>query len=95
MAWQSPYDSPYPNAGPNSPMNGFKDQNLDEDAFGPAPSNIVSAFDAFRTSCPALPFTNQTERRVPQANMCPVPSQPNQNPNMSPGPPAVGNGPSP
>lgn len=48
MAWQSPYESPYPNAGPHSPMNGFKDQNLDEDAFGPAPGNIVSAFDAFR-----------------------------------------------
>lgn len=53
MAWQSPYDSPYPNAGPPNPMmNGFKDQNLDEDAFGPAPGNIVSAFDAFRTLCP-------------------------------------------
>lgn len=53
MAWQSPYDSPYPNAGPHSPMNGFKDQNLDEDAFGPAPGNIVSAFDAFRTPFPS------------------------------------------
>lgn len=51
MAWQSPYDSPYPNAGPNSPMNGFKDQSLDEDAFGPGPGSIVSAFDAFRMFC--------------------------------------------
>ncbi|KKY30390.1 putative copii-coated vesicle protein [Diaporthe ampelina] len=52
MAWQSPYDSPYPNAGPDNPMNGFKDQALDEDAFGPAPGNIVSAFDAFPKSKP-------------------------------------------
>lgn len=52
MAWQqSPYDSPYPNSGPQTPMNSFKDQKLDEDAFGPAPGNIVSAFDAFRMLC--------------------------------------------
>lgn len=51
MAWQSPYDSPYPNAGPDNPMNGFKDQSLDEDAFGPGPGSIVSAFDAFRMFC--------------------------------------------
>lgn len=58
MAWQSPYDSPYPNAGPHTPMNGFKDQNLDEDAFGPGPGSIVSAFDAFRMLCP-LPQPQQ------------------------------------
>lgn len=39
-------------------MNGFKDQALDEDAFGPAPGNIVSAFDAFRMLCP-LPRLKQ------------------------------------
>lgn len=29
-------------------MNGFKDHDLDEDAFGEKSGNIVQAFDAFR-----------------------------------------------
>lgn len=51
MAWQpqSQYGSPYPEPSPTSqqPLNGFKEQNLDDDAFG-AKGGIVSAFDAFR-----------------------------------------------
>lgn len=69
MAWQSPYDSPYPNAGSQSPMNGFKDQNLDEDAFGPAPGNIVSAFDAFRMLYPlAHPNKTLAHRKLTQTS---------------------------
>lgn len=68
MAWQSPYDSPYPNAGSQSPMNGFKDQNLDEDAFGPAPGNIVSAFDAFRMLLFLTPNKSLAHRKLTQAS---------------------------
>lgn len=61
MAWQpqqqqqqqqGPYDSPYSDAIPTTPLqnnqNGFKTHDvLDDDAFG-AKGSIVSAFDAFR-----------------------------------------------
>lgn len=49
MAWQGPYDNSYSNPNTQSPMNDFKDQTLEDDAFGPSAGNIVSAFDAFRT----------------------------------------------
>ncbi|KUI58594.1 ER-derived vesicles protein 41 [Cytospora mali] len=52
MAWQDPYDNAYPNPNTQVSMNGFKDQNLDDDAFGPSAGNIVSAFDAFPKSKP-------------------------------------------
>lgn len=48
MAWQDPYDNSYPHPNTQN-QNGFKDQSLDDDAFGPSAGNIVSAFDAFRT----------------------------------------------
>ena len=75
MAWQGPYEKSYPDPNsPQNPLNGFKDQNLDDDAFGPSAGNIVSAFDAFRTQdtnsslalCPGHPFPF----RVPKGTQC-------------------------
>lgn len=75
-------------------MNGFKDQNLDEDAFGPAPGNIVSAFDAFRMFCPLLSQPQNSPGAL-ETNIHLVSTQPSRNPNMSPGPRAAENGPLP
>jgi hypothetical protein len=74
-------------------MNGFKDQNLDEDSFGPVPGNIVSAFDAFRMLYPC-PQAKQNTSGVLETDNFLVSSQPNRNLSMSPGPRAAENGPS-
>lgn len=80
MAWQpqqqqqGPYDSPYSDAIPTTPLqnnqNGFKTHDvLDDDAFG-AKGSIVSAFDAFRKpnsflSCHMPPPQMQCYSHVP------------------------------